>query len=63
MLPEPDLDFDSDSSGDDDDMAAEPTIADAHDRTPLVPVPPGDHLSLHATAVQLGVTADRLAAR
>ena len=63
MLPEPDLEFDSDSSGDNDNMAAEPPVADAHDGPPLVPVPPGDHISLHATAVQLGVTANNLAAR
>ena len=57
------MEFDSDSSGDDDDIAAEPPVADAHDGPPLVPVPPGDHISLHATAVQLGVTANSLAAR
>ena len=46
MLPEPDLEVDPDSSGDDDDAAAESLVIDAHDGPPIRLVPPGDHRPL-----------------
>ena len=62
MLMEPDMEVDPDSSNDD-DVAAGPSVVDAHNGPPIVPVPPGDHLPLHATAVHLGIAANGVAAR
>ena len=35
----------------------------SHDEPPIALVPPGDHLSLHAAAIQQGVAADGLTVR